>query len=79
MDVQEKESVVRSFAQKQGVSYPILLDGNGLVSYQYGVKAHPAAYLIDTDGNLIGAALGYREWDRQEMKTLIKSLMARSE
>lgn len=32
-------------------------------------------FLIDTDGNLIGIALGYREWDTKEMKSLISSLI----
>jgi hypothetical protein len=33
------------------------------------------AYLLDIEGKLIGVALGYREWDRNEMKALIPSLM----
>jgi peroxiredoxin len=75
VDVQEQAAKVKSFAQKQGLSFPILLDDNGVVASQYGVRAHPAAYLIDIEGKVIGVALGYRNWDMKEMKTLISSLM----
>jgi hypothetical protein len=32
-------------------------------------------FLIDKKGNVAGIAQGYREWDKEEMKSLIKLLM----
>jgi hypothetical protein len=31
-------------------------------------------FLINKDGKLIGISYGYREWDSDEMKDLIKAL-----
>jgi peroxiredoxin len=75
VDVKEKAHKVRSFARDQGLSFPILLDSNGAVASMYGIRAHPVAYLIDIESNVIGVAHGYRKWDRKEMKALIRSLL----
>jgi peroxiredoxin len=79
VDVEEEASMVKSFARNRGLSFPILLDSNGAVAREYGVRNHPVAFLIDTEGNVLGRAVGYREWDRKEMKALISSLMPRVE
>jgi hypothetical protein len=38
-------------------------------------RSHPMKFLIDKKGNVAGIAQGYREWDKEEMKSLIKLLM----
>jgi hypothetical protein len=32
-------------------------------------------FLIDTEGNMVGAALGYRDWNKDEMKSLIQLMV----
>ena len=78
VNMEEEAAKVRSFARNKGLSFPILLDGNGEVTRKYGVQSQPVAYLIDIEGNVIGGAVGYRKWDRKEMKALILSLMPRA-
>ena len=77
VDVREEADKVRRFARDNGLSFPILLDTSGAVASMYGVRAHPVAYLIDIDGNVIGVAHGYRKWDRYEMRALIRSLLSK--
>ncbi len=75
IDVQEKGNVVKKYLEKNGYTFPGLLDTDGNVSVQYGVRGHPTKFLIDKKGELIGVAKGYRKWDTDEMKLLIQSLM----
>jgi len=75
IDIQENRDLVLRHVQKYGLSFDNLLDRNGEVSDLYGVRSTPAKFIIDTNGNLVGAALGYREWDNEEMKLLINKLM----
>lgn len=75
VDVQEKADRVRGFSKEKGLPFPILLDEDGQVSFDYGIRSHPAAFLIDKRGVILGFAFGYREWDAKEMKDLIKSLL----
>jgi peroxiredoxin len=71
----EKKDIVQRFVRDRGFSFTFLLDEDGQVSARYGVQSHPMKFLIDTKGNLIGIALGYREWDTKEMKSIISSLI----
>ncbi|HDO35321.1 MAG TPA: redoxin domain-containing protein, partial [Nitrospirae bacterium] len=57
------------------LSFPVLSDEDGQVTALYGVRSHPMQFLIDARGNLIGIASGYREWDTDEMKALIRALI----
>ena len=76
VDVQEKAEKVRRFAKKENLNFPILLDTDGEVSKIYAVRGHPKAFLINTDGNLLGVAPGYRKWDKKEMKELVRILLS---
>lgn len=77
ISVAEEGDVVKKFARNNNLSHKILLDEDSAVSTLYGIRSHPAKFLIDTKGNLYGAALGFREWDKAEMKSLIKLLIKR--
>jgi peroxiredoxin len=75
VDVGEKREVVQKFIEKNGYSFLNILDEDKNVSALYGVISHPMKFLINKKGELIGFARGYREWDADEMKLLITSLL----
>ena len=75
IDVQEKREVVKRYAESEKLPFPVLLDINGKVSYDYGIRAHPAHFLIDGHGEVIGSALGAREWSSVESRNLIQFLV----
>ncbi len=75
IDVQEKREVVKRYAESEKLPFPVLLDINGKVSSAYGIRAHPAHFLIDRHGELIGSALGAREWSSVESRNLIQFLV----
>ncbi len=78
VDVGEKEQKVKRFVREKGLSFPILLDDDNVVAIKYGIRAHPVDYLVDIEGNVVGVAQGYREWDKKEMKVLVRSLLPKS-
>jgi peroxiredoxin len=75
IDVGEKKETVLRFVEKNKLSFTFLLDKDGQVSAQYGVRSHPMKFLIDRNGKLIGVSRGYREWDTEAMKSLIQQLI----
>jgi thioredoxin-related protein len=75
IDIKERRETVLRYVRSNGLSYPNLLDEDGRVSAEYGVSSTPMKFLIDTEGNLIGAALGYRDWDNENAKKLIEFLI----
>ncbi len=75
IDINEKKETVRKYIRKNGLSFLNLLDSDGQVSALFGITSTPAKFLIDSEGNMVGAALGYRDWEQTEFKNLIKELI----
>jgi len=74
INLKESRDAVLNQVRGAGLSYTNLLDQDGEISAMYGVSSTPMKFLIDEKGNMIAAALGYREWDGDEMKSLITIL-----
>lgn len=75
VDMQEDPETVRKFKDKFKLSFPILLDIEGVVASYYGVKGIPATYFIDREGYLYAAAMGARDWASEDAFLLIKHLI----
>jgi thioredoxin-related protein len=75
IDIEESKDTVLKYVLKNGLSYVNLLDSDGQVSAMYGVRSTPMKMLIDKDGNLVAAALGYRDWEQDEFIQLIEILV----
>jgi thiol-disulfide isomerase/thioredoxin len=75
VDMQEGAETVKKFKKKFKLSFPILLDEEGVVASYYGVKAIPATYLIDRTGYFYAAAMGARDWASDDAFLLIKHLL----
>jgi thiol-disulfide isomerase/thioredoxin len=75
VDMQEDLEQVIKFKKKFDLSFPILLDTDGVVASYYGVNAIPATYIIDRGGYLYAAAIGARDWASEDAFLLIKHLL----
>jgi thiol-disulfide isomerase/thioredoxin len=75
VDMQEDMETVEKFKKKFKLSFPILLDEEGVVASYYGVKAIPATYFIDRTGYFYAAAMGARDWASKDGFLLIKHLL----
>lgn len=54
---QDRESA-RAFVDRLGISYDVLLDGEGEVARAYGVRGLPTTFLLDREGRLRARILG---------------------
>lgn len=75
VDVQEKKEIVEKYARKEKLPFPVLLDKYGRVANDYGIKGHPAHFFINGSGELIGLAMGARDWTSTKSKNLIRFLI----
>ncbi len=75
IDLRESERRVKAFKEEFGLTFPILLDSDGQVGLEYGVRSIPTTYLVDREGFLIGGALGARDWSTKDAFQFIDHLL----
>ena len=73
--MKESRQIVKKHIEKKKMTFPILLDFDGKVEKQYGVRGHPAHFLINRQGEMIGKALGERNWANARNRNLIQFLL----
>lgn len=64
-----KQGVIE-FLEKNGYTYPVLMDTTGEQFMNYGVYALPTTYMIDKDGNVFGYVSG--QISEEMMRSIIK-------
>ncbi|MFQ5521441.1 MAG: TlpA family protein disulfide reductase [Candidatus Methylomirabilia bacterium] len=69
--------IVTPFLKKHELTFPVGLDPEMAVAELYRVQGIPRSFLIDRKGNLVGQAIGPREWDSEEAHALIRRLLKR--
>jgi peroxiredoxin len=60
---------VKSYVEKQNITYPVLLDAAGKLSAQFQIYGIPRSFLYDRDGKLVSQAIDMRT-RRQFLKML---------
>jgi len=72
------EKVVRPYIEASKLSFTVLLDQHLKVSHQYGVVTLPTTFLIDPEGNIIGALRGAEDWTRPNTLSYFEDLLRKS-
>jgi peroxiredoxin len=76
VDVQENRDRVANWVEGKNVTSFILLDVDGAVAQLYGVTGTPTVVLIGRQGELIGRAVGSREWMGEKGRELFEALLS---
>ena len=56
IDINESAKRVARFAKKNSFPYIVLLDSDGSVANNYNITGVPTLFLIDKNGNIVGAS-----------------------
>ncbi len=76
VNMAERAKTVRPFVEQLKLSFPIALDADGTVARDYGVRALPVSFLVGRDGKIRWRAIGGRDWESAEARTLFARLVA---
>lgn len=71
----EGEPRVRSYVEKGGFTFPILLDFAFMLNDQYQVRVVPTSFVVDRQGKIAYRSLGARDWNDPEIRTVINRLI----
>ncbi len=63
------------FLQQHPVSYPVLLDPQGLAAADWRVKVMPSSFLLDRSGNVVKEYAGFEESHIEEIRHDIQALL----
>ncbi len=75
INIQEESKLVSSFMNERGLSFPVLLDEKGKVARSYGIRGIPTTFFLNPEGEIIGKAVGARDWASEESFRLIRELL----
>ena len=75
ISVQEKKAIVQKYADSKKLPFPVLLDTKGEIARDYGIRGHPAHFLIDRQGEMLGKVVGARDWTDGKSRKLIRFLV----
>jgi peroxiredoxin len=75
VSVDTDAALVKPFLTLHKLTFPVALDAKMELANAYGVRALPASFLIDRDGNLAALALGPRAWDNKAAHALVERLL----
>jgi len=71
----EPLSMVQDFVDEFGYTFPVLLDGPGVIGFQYGVRSIPLTYLITPDGRIIAGKPGAQDWNTPKVREALEVLL----
>lgn len=79
VDIRESPEKVRKFMQDFRLSFTALLDSKGKVSDLYGIFGIPTTYIVGGKGEVIGRAIGMRDWASEDAKSLFRDIIGNSD
>lgn len=72
IDEKESEEQVKDYLHKLSVGLPLYMARNGIITDRYWTWGVPETYLINPHGQLVGRAIGTRDWQSHEIQAFIK-------
>jgi peroxiredoxin len=73
---QDDADTSAAFAQQQGLTLPVLIEGEGWpVSQQYDPDATPTLFLVGPDGLIEMTSIGFDKWDLNKIAERVAELL----
>jgi hypothetical protein len=76
VNMKENRSQVASWVKEKKVTSLVLLDSSGAVSQLYRVAGTPTVMLIGRKGEMVGRAVGPREWTGEKGRALFEAMLS---
>ncbi len=78
INLDESRKKADRFLQQIPANFEVAFDPAGNTAESYNVKAMPSSYIIDKNGNVVHANLGFRGKDEKKLEAQIRGLIHRS-
>jgi hypothetical protein len=78
INMRENHEVVRRAVTTRRYTAPVVLDEDGEVANAYRVTGTPTVYILDPRLQIVGRAIGRRDWAGDEGRRLFAALLSAS-
>jgi peroxiredoxin len=68
-------TLIEPYLKALGLTFPVLLDPQMETANAWRVPGVPATFVIRPGGEVVGMAIGIREWDSKEMRALLEPML----
>ena len=75
VNFKEPAGTVQRFAQQMSLSLPLMLDPQGAMARQWGIKIFPSTVMITADGRVQGVLRGELDWTSAQATQLLAPLL----
>lgn len=73
-DAQGREAV-EPFVRQLGLTFPVLLDPDGVIPKRFGVTGYPETFIIDRSGRIAQHLIGPEDWGSAQVLTYFQRLL----
>ncbi len=78
INLDESRKKADKFLQQIPANFAVAFDPRGNTAESYNVKAMPSSYIIDKNGNVVHANMGFRAKDEKKLEVKIRGLVRQS-
>jgi peroxiredoxin len=71
-------TLVKEFVQRHNLTFLNLLDSKSEFAAQFGVRGVPINFFINPWGKVIAYARGYRDWQSEEGRKAVETLISQT-
>lgn len=75
VNLKESEPTISRFAQRTGLSLPVVRDADGALARAWGVSVYPSTVLIDARGRVTSVVRGEVDWLGADARALVTPLL----
>ena len=76
VNMSENRNEVANWVKEKKITSLVLLDSSGAVSQWYRVTGTPTVVLVGRKGELVGRAVGPREWKGKKGQALFETMLS---
>jgi peroxiredoxin len=66
---------VKSYVEKNGYHFKVLLDPDNKLSDEYDVSGVPETFIIDRNGRIVAHHMGAFDWSRSDVREALQQLL----
>lgn len=72
---EDGRAAAQPFVDELGITFPVLLDPQGVVPPRYGVTGYPETFVIDREGHVIHHTIGPENWESEPVVEFFTRLL----